>query len=111
MGAITSYYTMEKRERSKVVATTIVLTIQLKEWVTFAREMGAMNGRFKYLSGILLNALSNMLKFLFEGHDQENDEAYEHSVKLSDVISEFIELDDEQQRRVLGLIRKIKAGT
>jgi hypothetical protein len=72
--------------------------------------MGAMSNRFKYLGGILLNALNGLLKFLFEGHDLENAEAYEQSVKISDVIGEFIELNDEQQRLVLGLIRKIKAG-
>lgn len=59
---------METKDRSKVVATTIVLTIQLKNWVSFARDMGAMSNRFKYLSGILLSALNNLLKFLFEGH-------------------------------------------
>ncbi len=101
---------MEKRERTKVVATTIVLTLQLREWLSFAREMGVMNGRFKYLGGLLLNSLDSLIKFLFEGHHPENDEAYEHSVKVSEVVGELIELDDEQQRRVLGLIRKIKAG-
>src|ERR1044072_297402 len=101
---------MEKRERTKVVATTIVLVLQLRECVGFARGSGVMNGRFKYLGGILLNALDGLIKFLFEGHDPENDEAYEHSVKVSEVIGEFMELDDEQQKRVLGLIKKMKAG-
>lgn len=101
---------MEKKDRTKTVAVTVVLAIQLREWLTFAREMGAMNQRFKYLSGILLNGLNGLLKFLFEGHDPETEEAYEHSVKISDIVTELIDLPEEQQRRVLGLIKKIKAG-
>lgn len=101
---------MEKRDRTRTVAVTVVLAIQLREWLQFAREMGVMNQRFKYLSGLLLNSLNSLLKFMFEGQDPEHEEAYEHSVKISDIVTELIDLPDEQQRRVLGLIKKIKAG-
>jgi hypothetical protein len=101
---------MEKKDRTKTVAVTVVLAIQLREWLTFAREMGAMNQRFKYLSGILLSSLNGLIRFMFEGQDPEQEEAYEHSVKVSDIVTELIDLTDEQQKRVLGLIKKIKAG-
>lgn len=101
---------MELHERRKVIATVIVLTLQLREWLTFARETGTVRGRAKQLSGILLSAVNNTIKFFFEGHDSEGEQAYEHSVKISDVVTELLTLDDEQQRRVLGLIKKMKAG-
>lgn len=101
---------MEKRDRTKTVAITLVLAIQLKTWIEFAREMGVVNQRFKYLTGILLSALDNLLRFMFEGQDPEREEAYEHSVRVSEVVEAFVDLDDDEQRRVLGLIKKMKAG-
>lgn len=102
---------MEQRDRTRVVAITLVLAIQLKTWIEFAREMGVINHRFKYLSGILLSALDNLLNFMFKGQDPEREEAYEHSVRVSEIVADFVDLDDEKQRRVLGLIKKMKAGS
>lgn len=105
---------MEKKDRTKTVAMVLILSMQLREWLSFAVDMGVTHGKFKILAFELLGALNKLLKFLFpgsgKGQNEEANEVYEHSVKISEIIEKFLELDDDKQRRVMSLIDKMKAG-
>lgn len=80
------------------------LAHQLVAWTDHARDLGYMTRAFKYESGILSQ---NLKKFLgvFEALD---DDVYEHSVQISDLFERIAKMDEQQIKRVLGLIAKIE---
>lgn len=95
-------------DRTKILALVFILAQQLRAWLSFARDAGHMQREFKYLSGILFAALDRFLKYFFDGHAEEDDTVYEHSVKVSEVVEKLLSLDDDDLRRVEGLILKMQ---
>lgn len=82
----------------------ICLAHQLAAWIDHARDFGYMTKNFKFESGVLS---SNLKKFLtiFEATD---DEMYEYSVQVSDLVERIAKMDEGQIKRVAGLINKIE---
>ena len=94
--------------RTRTLLLVFVFAQQLRAWIKHARDLGHLNREFKYLSGILLNALENLLKYFFAGHGDEDDTIYEHSVGISEVVEKLVTLEDEDIKRVMKLVEKIK---
>lgn len=95
-------------EKTRTLLLVFVFCQQLKAWLTHARDFGHLNRQFKYLSGILLNSLNSMLKYWFDGHGEEDDTIYEHSVHVSELVEKLVTLEDDDIKRVMGLVDKIK---
>jgi hypothetical protein len=97
-------------DKEKTTIFLILLTRQLEVWLKHARDNRQVTHKFKQESGYLMDAVKKFNKFLDQwGGQDDNEEIYEQSVTLSDLMEEFLKLDAKDIARVTGLIDKIKA--
>lgn len=91
-------------EKGKAVMMVIGLCHQLSAWIEFSRNMGYMTQRFKQESGIL----ANQCKKFIAAFDANDDDLYEHSVQISELFERIAKMDQEDIKRVYGIIKKIE---
>jgi hypothetical protein len=91
-------------QRTKTVMMVFGLCHQLSEWIDFARDFGYMTQSFKQDSGILVRQCRSFLS----KYGAVEDEVYEHSVQVSELFERIAKMDEEQIKRVIGLITKIE---
>lgn len=77
---------------------------QLAEWIEFARDFGYMTQSFKQDSGNLVRQCRSFL----QKYGAAEEEVYEHSVQVSELFERIAKMDEEQIRRVIGLVSKIE---
>ena len=91
-------------ERTRSVMMVMGLCHQLSAWIDFSRNLGHMTRMFRYESGILSNNCQRFIK-MFGGED---DQVYEHSVQISELFERIAKMDQEDIKRVYGIIKKIE---
>lgn len=91
-------------ERTKTVLMIFGLSHQLETWLRYGRDMGHMTQKFKYHSGMLQSKLKH---FMSEFGAQE-DEVYDHSFQLAEILERVARLDENGIKSMIGLLDKIE---
>lgn len=90
-------------DRTKALIMVFSLSHQLQAWLEYARSFGYMTQSFKQESNLLSKQCDKVIR-MFGANE---DELYEHSIQISDLLEKLSKLDESDVKSVLGLINKI----
>lgn len=91
-------------DRTKALIMVFSLCHQLQAWLEYARSFGYMTQSFKQESNLLNKQCEKVIK-MFGANEEE---LYEHSVQVSDILEKLSRLEADDVKRVIGLINKIE---
>lgn len=90
-------------DRTRALVMVFSLTHQLKEWINYSRSFGYMTQLFKHES----NILSKQCDRFIGSFGIMDDDISDHSAMISELFEKLSALDEQDTKRVFGLIDKI----